>query len=70
MKLKSLLIIYVLFLTSNCFAYNYSYNVFQEQSDRKGFESNKPIKTYRSETYGDTTYHTLYPTSPRKGFSG
>ena len=46
-----------------------TYNVYEQAPQRNGFRNEEQSTTYKSQTYGDTTYHTAYPSSPRKGYS-
>jgi hypothetical protein len=50
--------------------YNTHYNVYQSAPQRHGFQNYDAPYTFKSETYGDTTYHTYQPQSSRKGFGG
>lgn len=47
-----------------------SYDVHQQPLKRNGFQNEGPSFTSKSQTFGDTTYHTYESPSSRKGFSG
>ena len=66
-NLSKILFAMTFMISLNCFATQY--HVVQSYSNRNGYESDQPSRTYTSETYGNTTYYQQCAPSPRKGYA-